>query len=467
MSSIWTIRRSATDGKVAGLCSAVAEHWGVDPVLVRVGCVLLALSSGVGVVLYLAGWLLIPVAGQDKAPVDDVLGAQARNWSREVRLGVVALCCIAALALLGPVTPFGFGPAVILVLIWYFSYYRNHPPGDTRSAPAPSALDPVPPQPLQFYSYPGPATAFTVAAEAWQRRVEEYVRTSSEAEPVPAPGGSVALSLFEARPAAAPDRAGAEPPGAESAGPASKLAPSPQFADQARLSFLAAPDPVGLYSDDFLAAPPALVPRSRPTSARRLRLAGLLGAVLTVSGLGLADHLGASVPLAAYPGAALLVVGLTLILATWLGRARGLLPIGLLLGAAVLATSVAGPLATAGGWRSEAYPVTSMVELGALAAEPPHLEMGELHLDLRALDLTTDTTVAASVDAGRLVVSVPEDVNVVVQYKVGAGMVTTEGATFEAGGPLEGSVTPHEPIAGAPTLTFELSVDQGQVQVQR
>ncbi|HEY6813838.1 MAG TPA: PspC domain-containing protein, partial [Propionibacteriaceae bacterium] len=72
MSSVWTIRRSATDAKLSGLCGGVAQHWGIDPVLVRVGWVLLAFSSGIGLVLYLAGWLLIPVEGSDKALVDDL-----------------------------------------------------------------------------------------------------------------------------------------------------------------------------------------------------------------------------------------------------------------------------------------------------------------------------------------------------------------------------------------------------------
>ncbi len=62
MSSVWTIRRSTSDVKVAGLCGGVARHWGIDPVLVRVGFVLLALTGGVGAILYVAGWLLLPVA---------------------------------------------------------------------------------------------------------------------------------------------------------------------------------------------------------------------------------------------------------------------------------------------------------------------------------------------------------------------------------------------------------------------
>ena len=48
MSSIWSIRRSTSDVKLAGLCAGVARHWGIDPVLVRVGWALLALSGGLG-----------------------------------------------------------------------------------------------------------------------------------------------------------------------------------------------------------------------------------------------------------------------------------------------------------------------------------------------------------------------------------------------------------------------------------
>ena len=43
-----------------------------------------------------------------------------------------------------------------------------------------------------------------------------------------------------------------------------------------------------------------------------------------------------------YAAAALLVIGLALVLATWLGRARGLLPLGVLLALGVLGLA-AGP----------------------------------------------------------------------------------------------------------------------------
>jgi hypothetical protein len=48
---------------------------------------------------------------------------------------------------------------------------------------------------------------------------------------------------------------------------------------------------------------------------------------LTLSGLGLADYLGAAITPAVYAAAALLVVGLALVLATWLGHSRRTRPV--------------------------------------------------------------------------------------------------------------------------------------------
>jgi phage shock protein PspC (stress-responsive transcriptional regulator) len=45
---------------VAGVAAGLADYFGVDPTLVRIAFVALALAGGVSVPLYLAGWLLIP-----------------------------------------------------------------------------------------------------------------------------------------------------------------------------------------------------------------------------------------------------------------------------------------------------------------------------------------------------------------------------------------------------------------------
>ncbi|MBA3528452.1 MAG: PspC domain-containing protein [Propionibacteriaceae bacterium] len=467
MSSIWTIRRSSTDSKLTGLCGGVAHHWGVDPVLIRVGCALLALSGGIGLVLYLAGWLLIPVEGKKDAPIHDLLGEQARGWPREVWIIVVAISCLLAFGIFGSFTPFGFGPAVILALIWYFGYFKNRQPRpDDPSGPESAAREGGPaavaPQQYQFFSYPGPPTAFTQAAEAWRQRIVEFSQRTTHA------------GADQNRPHGQPEAADEESP--EPDGPASSLPPAQplgagpaEYRSAEYSSFLAAPDPVGLYGDNGLSGDraardvPATVNRSRSASATRLRLISLVALGLTLSGLGVVDALVVSIPLAAYFAAALLVLGLTLVAAAWLGRARGILPVALVVLLATIGTSVGGPVAQHRGWGSELKTYTSASQL----ASGDDRELGELKVDLTGLKLTSDASYTAHVDVGALEVSVPPELNVRIIWTVKSGAFVVDDQETQAGSDLGGVVDPANPDAAVPTLTLNVSVDRGKVQVRR
>lgn len=57
------LRRRTDDKMIAGVASGLAAHLRVDPALVRIGFVVLLFTGGIGIPLYLAGWLLIPEAG--------------------------------------------------------------------------------------------------------------------------------------------------------------------------------------------------------------------------------------------------------------------------------------------------------------------------------------------------------------------------------------------------------------------
>ncbi|HEX6310174.1 MAG TPA: PspC domain-containing protein [Acidimicrobiia bacterium] len=54
------VTRSRDDRICCGVAAGIARYLGVDPVLVRLGFVLAALLGGVGILAYVAGWLLIP-----------------------------------------------------------------------------------------------------------------------------------------------------------------------------------------------------------------------------------------------------------------------------------------------------------------------------------------------------------------------------------------------------------------------
>ena len=51
---------SRTERKIAGVCGGLGEFLDVDPILFRVTFVVLAFFGGVGIVLYIALWLVLP-----------------------------------------------------------------------------------------------------------------------------------------------------------------------------------------------------------------------------------------------------------------------------------------------------------------------------------------------------------------------------------------------------------------------
>src|SRR5215212_8206088 len=66
-----TLTRSTSDKKLGGVSCGLGAYLGVDPLLIRIGFVVTALTSGLGLIAYLAMLILVPaddaVAG--KAPV--------------------------------------------------------------------------------------------------------------------------------------------------------------------------------------------------------------------------------------------------------------------------------------------------------------------------------------------------------------------------------------------------------------
>jgi phage shock protein C len=71
--------RSTHDHMVGGVCGGLAEYFGLDPVLVRLGFVAVTLAGGAGVLAYLILWLVVPEGEGGRAPV-----AVGQRRSREL-----------------------------------------------------------------------------------------------------------------------------------------------------------------------------------------------------------------------------------------------------------------------------------------------------------------------------------------------------------------------------------------------
>ncbi len=82
------LTRSRSDYMLGGVCAGLGRYFGIDPTIVRLIFVLLAISGGSGVLLYLVLWIAIPREDQaaSQAPLSgDEFGRRARQMGEEMR----------------------------------------------------------------------------------------------------------------------------------------------------------------------------------------------------------------------------------------------------------------------------------------------------------------------------------------------------------------------------------------------
>lgn len=84
------LHRDPDRGVAAGVCAGLADRLGIDPIVLRVAVVGASAAGGVGIALYLLGWLLLPaVHAQDARPPTRPRGAT--RASIQVGAGVCLL----------------------------------------------------------------------------------------------------------------------------------------------------------------------------------------------------------------------------------------------------------------------------------------------------------------------------------------------------------------------------------------
>ena len=80
--------RRGKDRILGGVCSGLAEGLRIDPLWVRLGFVLLAFLQGVGLLIYIVLWLVMPeqVGGQDRMGSGfDSMGADLKRIGAELK----------------------------------------------------------------------------------------------------------------------------------------------------------------------------------------------------------------------------------------------------------------------------------------------------------------------------------------------------------------------------------------------
>ncbi len=136
------LRRSLTDRKIAGVAGGLGRHLDIDPTVLRVAFVVLALFGGAGLLLYGAVWLFVPEEGSDEAPI------QTSPSTRTTVLVVAAV--LAGLLLVGDTwgdVGFPWPLALIALVVALVLMNRDKPMSTTHSQQQSGPAGPPPPPP--------------------------------------------------------------------------------------------------------------------------------------------------------------------------------------------------------------------------------------------------------------------------------------------------------------------------------
>jgi phage shock protein PspC (stress-responsive transcriptional regulator) len=422
--------RPAQGRYIAGVCAALGRATNTDPVLWRVILGVLSFFSGVGILIYLVGWLLIPSDGDSASPIESLLG---RGTSGMQPLSVLLLSGASVLTF-ALVVSGGFRATLIAVAVVVGAgllLMRNGWAGPNIRWNTPSGA----PSSFPF----GPGGPFAPKPEA------AYAATAP-----PAPPASAATATA--------------PPGEPATAP-----PPPQFAPPAggyRPPFAPHGPWAGSQQVPFGATPPPLKPPKPPKPPRERSKLGRITffAVLVVLGtLALISAAGASVPVSAYFAAALVTIALGLMVGAWFGRARGLIFL------AVLATIGLAVSSGAERWGGQISSNVYRPRTVAAIADRYAFNVGDTTLDLRAVDFTgaqRNTTVAMKY--GQVKVLLPDNVDTDVTLDMQRGRASLLGHEWSGKSIGTQEITDlGRDGAGGGTMHLTIQLNTGIVEVTR
>lgn len=209
-------------------------------------------------------------------------------------------------------------------------------------------------------------------------------------------------------------------------------------------------------------SPPPGPPRERSPLGRATFFAALIVVGLMLAWNSVSSNDFQAVAILA---SALAVVAGGLLVGAFVGRARWLILLGIVLSLATSATAAAENHFSGGVGERDWRPTT------VVAAERPfRLGAGEGRLDLTALPGGVDVDVDVRLGVGELRIAVPTDASVVVNADVGAGTMRVLDGRRLDGTDLAERVTSDPPAGVTPsgtTITIDAEVGLGDLEVQR
>ncbi len=159
-------RRTRENAVITGVCAGLARRWGVDANLLRIALIVLAFASGLGLVLYGVGYLVLRTDDATPAPIHRMLPF-TRDWPTPVLVLALAAAGFVGFGMVGGWSGVGVLPVLVALAIWYSVSRRR-----------------------QGSVAPADPTAFERAAEAWRLRLLEHQAASGAELALPAPAST-------------------------------------------------------------------------------------------------------------------------------------------------------------------------------------------------------------------------------------------------------------------------------------
>ncbi len=441
LSDLWATRprRRRTGRKVAGICAGFGARYNVDPTLVRVAFVVAAIFGGSGILLYLVAMFVLPSgrrgAGElRRGPESPAAADSGMNWTKIVLLAVLAVVVVSNLGDDRWWSSGGVLGTALMLIGWWLLYQR------TPIAPEGTGADSLPASDSSAAA-DDPLTG-TAAPTGMPIPPQGYAET-------PVPGPSVPTDQDDPAAPPTPEPAVDHDANAQATTVTTPSAP-PRW------------DPLGVAPFAWDLPEPPVAPAGAPVKAPKSPITPIVTglAILAAVAGTLAHLLGAEwFTVGRIASLALIVVAIGMLVAALQrrpegGHADGLIPLGLLIGAIVVVST----LMTAthwsvpqGGVGERKYQITEQSQL----RDQYSLTVGSTKLDLRQLNsLTHDQTITIDQGVGEIKVALPPNVRVKANCNASVGDFTCPPGIV--GGADDG-----------PVLTIDAQVGLGNVEMTR
>lgn len=471
---------------VAGVCAAIGRATNTDPVLWRVLLAVLGFFGGIGILVYLAAWLIIPAEGDTASPIESMLG---RGRSSMSPVTVIVLGVLAAV-MFGLIVTDGFRAAVLgAAALIGAALLLNRKPGAAGGPGGPGT--PGGPYGPGGPIWPGGAGQ-TREAGGTPAAAPSPAETTTAAGGEPSAAGAQVTATVPTVPAGSPEPPTAAfpvPPGPPPAPPPPSMPPIPvtPAGPYTPPAYTPAPPPPppGGYRQPFAPhgpyagtgphtqpyGPPPQQPKPPKPPKQRSPLGAatfslIFVAIGMVAALDLSNVF--SVSPSAYFAAALLTVALGLLVGAWFGRARWLIALGVISAAALGISTIAESQVNHYGGTSGSDVVWQPATIQAVADRYEH-NLGAATLDLTKVDFTGhEQTIDVELNLGELKVILPPTVDVTINSEVSAGDANVLGNTSSGFHVVPAQVVDNGTDGpGGGKITMTLKVNGGSLEVHR